>query len=152
MRNNFDLKLKHFEDELLALKQYKLLSTDTLTTKSFDFSLTFNMEIYGQFEIGVRSDKYAKLSIQTTDGTTPIGAVYFDIQDDEGRSIYTRKVVNTGNPSDHADYLVNVIDYNNNDDLQTLMGGGTVELTYNAVFVCTSDVTINITYEDLYAN
>lgn len=152
MKKEFDIKMQHLEDELLALKQWKQKSAQTLTTKEFPFSLTFNLEIYGQFEIGVRSDKFAVVSIQTIDGTTPIGAIYFSLQDVEGRAIYTRRVVNTGNPSDHADYLINVVDYNNNQDLQTLMGGGTVVLNYNAVFVCTSDVNISISYQDLYPN
>lgn len=146
MRNEFDTEINNLQAEILALKQQKQTSANTLNTQSQTVTLTFNLELAGGAPMYVRSDKMAIIDIDAGNNN-PLVGVNYNITGLDNRTIRDIPIYdeNTG----HIGHMMFIFS-NNNDDLTTLLNGGTVTLTYNLTVSATTDVTISVNYEDLW--
>lgn len=148
MQNEFDKEILAMNSEILALKQQREKSANVLKTQTVNLSLTFNLEIAGQFDLYVRSDKMAVIDIDSGDNN-PLTGITFNINGLNNRIIRHMPIYdkNTG----HIGYMVFIYS-NNSTDMNTLMGGGTVTLTYSANISATATITPTVTYKDLWVN
>ena len=146
MQNEFDKEILAMNSEILALKQQREKSANILKTQTTNLSLTFNLEIAGQFDPYVRSDKMAVIDIDSGDNN-PLTGITFNITGLNDRII--RHVPIYDNTSGHIGYMVFIYS-NNSTDMNTLMGGGTVTLTYGAKISATTSITPTVTYKDLW--
>lgn len=146
MQNEFDKEILAMNSEILALKQQREKSANVLKTQTTNLSLTFNLEIAGQFDPYVRSDKMAVIDIDSGDNN-PLTGITFNITGLNDRII--RHVPIYDNTNGHIGYMVFIYS-NNSTDMNTLMGGGTVTLTYGAKISATASITPTVTYKDLW--
>lgn len=146
MQNEFDKEILAMNSEILALKQQREKSANVLKTQTANLSLTFNLEIAGQFDPYVRSDKMAVIDIDSGDNN-PLTGITFNIAGLNDRII--RHVPIHDNTNGHIGYMVFIYS-NNSTDMNTLMGGGTVTLTYGAKISATTSITPTVTYKDLW--
>lgn len=148
MDSEFNRKILDMNREILALKQQREKSANVLHTISAPITLTFDLEIAGQFDVYVRSDKMAVISIDSGDNN-PLMNLSFDISSLDDRLI--RHVPIYDESTGKVGFMVFIYSYNQQ-DLDTLEGGGSVTLTYDATITATANITPTITYSDLWVN
>ena len=146
MYNEFTKELVSMNNEILALKQQREKSANTFHTQTVDLSLTFDLEIAGNFDPYVRSDKMAIIDIDAG-GNNPLLGITFNINGLDDRII--RHVPIYNNNTGRVGYMVFIYS-NNATDMSTLAGGGSVTLTYSASISATATITPTVTYEDLW--
>lgn len=148
MRNEFDSDITAMSAEIAALKQEREKSANVLQTSTSSYSLTFNLEIAGMMVPYVRSDKMAIIDIDAG-GNNPLIGITFDVNGLNNRTIRSVPIYDNG--TGHIGYMVYILS-NNNDDMDTLSGGGTVTLSYDVNISTTAEITTTITYEDLWVD
>jgi hypothetical protein len=148
MQNEFEKELIAMNREILALKQQREKSANIFHTQTTDLTLNFDLEIAGQFDLYVRSDKMAVIDIDI--GTNnPLLGLTFNVNGLDDRII--RNVQTYNNNNGHIGYLVYIYS-NNATDMSTLAGGGSVSLTYNASISSTAAIIPTVTYQDLWVS
>ena len=145
----FDKEMTAMTNEILALKREKERSALNLETVVTRVTLTFDLELYSNWGLmGVRSDKMAKVTIDAGDNNPLIGVEY-EIEGLDSRTI--RDVATYDSGSGEIGRMVYLFSYNNS-DLNTLVQGGSVQLSYTMVITSTTGVNVNVEYEDLWVN
>lgn len=145
----FDKEMTAMSNEILALKREKERSSLNLETVVTRVPLTFDLELYSNWGLaGVRSDKMAQVTIDAGDNDPLIGVEY-EIEELSSRMIRDVATYDSGN--DEIGRMVYLFSYNQS-DLDTLMQGGSVQLSYTMVITSTTNVNVNVEYEDLWVN
>ena len=147
--SSFDKEITAMMNEILALKQEKERSALNLETVETTVTLTFDLELYNNWGImSVRSDKMAKVTIETGDNN-PLVGVEYDIDTLNSRII--RDVASFDVGTGDIGRLVYLFS-RNDDDLSTLAGGGSVTVSYTMRIISTTAVTVTVEYEDLWVD
>lgn len=145
----FDKEMTAMSNEILALKREKERSSLNLETVVTRVPLTFDLELYSNWGlVGVRSDKMAQVTIDAGDNNPLIGVEY-EIEELSSRMIRDVATYDSGN--DEIGRMVYLFSYNQS-DLDTLTQGGSVQLSYTMVITSTTNVNVNVEYEDLWVN
>lgn len=149
MLNQFDKEINNLRREVLALKQQKEKSASVLQTVTETITLSFDLElIMSQWLIPiVRSQNMAIIDFGTSDN--PLVGVNYNITGLDDRII--RDVPYYDSATGHIGRMVYIYS-NNQSDLSTLQGGGTVTLTYDVEISSTSELEISTSYEDLWVD
>lgn len=145
----FDKEIRSIESEILALKQQKEKMAQVMKTTSTTVSLTFELEIHNilGFDV-VRSKKIAKVKIDTGDNLALLGVSY-NIASLDSRTI--RDMAYYDNGTGEIGRMVSIFSQNDT-DLQTLIGGGSVILNYDMVITSTANFQVTVVYDDLWVD
>lgn len=144
----FDSEIKKRTNEILALKQQKKKKAQTMRTITTTVPLQFNLELnYSQWGwTTVRSDKMAIVHIDTN-GNNPLIGVQYNLNGLNSRII--RDVGLYNHENDAIGRMVYVFSQNSN-DMQILNNGGSVRLDYEMIITSTSDISVTVSYENLW--
>ena len=148
MLNQFDKEINNLSREVVALKQQKEKSATVLQTFTTTTTLTFNLELTSSQGLAVvRSDKMA--IIDFGDSGNPLVGVSYNISGLNDRTIRDVPYYNAN--TGHIGRMVYIYS-NNQSDLSTLQGGGTVTLSYQVTLTSTAELSISTSYQDLWTN
>lgn len=146
----FDAEIKRINNEILALKQQKEKYAQVMKTMSTSVLLHFDLELsYSQWGwTTVRSNKMAIVNIDAGDNNPLIG-VQYNVTGLNSRII--RDVAIYDEADDSIGRMIYVFSQNNS-DLQTLSGGGSVGLDYEMIITSTAAVSVTVEYENLWVS
>ena len=136
----FDKKMIQISREILTLKNLKKKSAMTIKTMELSFSITFNIIGAGT---EYYSEKIAVMKMTTTNNLPPIAQIYFDVNDFDYRQLSVHKVIDTN--GDLNFYVCIDADQNQN-DIDAISHGQTVEITYTGKIVSTASTSITLSY------
>lgn len=144
----FNSEIKKITNEILALKQQKKKKAQTMRTITTTVPLQFNLELnYSQWGwTTVRSDKMAIVRIDIN-GNNPLIGVQYNLNGLDSRII--RDVGFYNHENDSIGRMVYVFSQNSN-DMQILNNGGSVRLDYEMIITSTSDISVTVSYENLW--
>lgn len=146
MNNEFNKEILSLSREVAALKKQKEKSATTLQTFKTSITLTFDLEIAAwQGLTIVRSDKMA--IIDFGDSGSPLVGVSYNISGLNDRTI--RDIPYYDSTTGHIGRMIFIFS-NNQSDLSTLQGGGTVTLTYSTTLTSTTELSVTTNYQDLW--
>lgn len=147
----FTAKVKKIIEEVRDLKTCPIKTATQMATKKSSINISMPMTVHpGVSPAYAYSSKRAFITATSTDGTNMLTSC--TVQDNAGdvqsHNLLGRSVtifpVECGSVGTHS-----AIVYSRNpNDIQTLVGGGTLTLNYTLDFICTSDFTLSIRYED----
>lgn len=145
----FIKKMEYFKKEIRNLKTAHLKTATTLATTSKSGAVSLPLQLFGDPGVYwlVASSKKAVVTLTTTDNTNMISALYLTgvtPSNVDDRRIFVYRVAS--NPGE-CKFEIAVYSENQN-DYNTLSGGGSVNVGYNIQAVGTSNFNINITYKD----
>lgn len=147
----FTVKLKKIIEEVRDLKTSPIKTATQLATEKKSINITMPMTVHpGASPSYAYSYKRAFITATSSDGSNMITSctVQNNAGDVQSHNLLVRSVtifpVECG---DIATYSAIVYSRNSN-DIQMLVGGGSVTLNYTIDFICTSDFTLSIRYED----
>lgn len=149
----FTEKVRKMIQEVRDLKTCPIKTATQLATekKSIDISMPMTVHPGGSPSYAY-SSKRAFITATSSDGSNMITSctVQNNAGDVQNHNLLLRSIsifpVECG---DTATYSAVVYSRNYN-DIQTLVGGGSVTLNYTIDFICTSSVTLSVRYEDFY--
>ena len=146
---NFDIELNNISREILDLKSQHQVAPENLSVVSQSVDLEFELELYdfGGGEVG-RSQNMALVLLETN-GNNPLVGVEYNI--DELGDVEIRDVPYYDVVSKKIGRMIYVID-NNVDDILDLKNGNSVSLSYSINILTTSEVDIEVVYNDLWVN
>lgn len=146
---NFDDELNNISREILDLKSQHQVAPENLSVVSQNIDLEFELERYdfGGGEVG-RSQNMALVLLETN-GNNPLVGVEYNI--DELGDVEIRDVPYYDVVSKKIGRMIYVID-NNADDTLDLKNGNSVSLSYSINILTTSEVDVEVVYNDLWVN
>lgn len=142
-------KIEYFRKEIRNLKTAHFKTATTLATASQSGSVSLPLQLFGDPGIYwlVASSKKAVVTLTTTDNTNMISALYLTgvtPSNVDDRRIYVYRVAS--NPGE-CKFEIAVYSENQN-DYDTLAGGGSINVSYNIQAVGTSNFNVSVTYKD----
>jgi len=147
----FTARIKKMTEEVRDLKTCPIKTATQLATKKKSINIVMDMTVFPHPPYTYAfSVKKAFITATSNDGSNMITSctVQDNAGDVSGHNLAGRSIsifsVECGST---ATYSAVVFSTNNN-DIQTIVGGGTVTLNYTIDFICTSDFTLSIRYED----
>ena len=148
--DEFWMRINNIGKEIKNLKTAHFKTASTIDTMSANGSLTFDLKLYGNplayWEIF--SKKRAVITLTTTDNTNMISALYLrgvTPSNTNNRYIFTHREASGQGEAKFSVYVYS----QNEDDFNTLSGGGTVTLNYGIQGVGSSQFTMSIAYEEI---
>ena len=147
----FTARVKKMTEEVRDLKTCPIKTATQLATKKKSINLVMDMTIFPTPPYNYAySVKKAFITATSNDGSNMITSCTVnpnagDVEDHNlgGRSVSIFSV-ECGSTATYSA----VVFSRNNADIQTLVNGGTVTLYYTIDFICTSDFTLSVRYED----
>lgn len=146
---DLDQKIKYFEKEIRDLKTAHVKTSTTIATLEKPATIVLPLKLFGTpgqyWE--VISSKKAVLKLTSTDGTDMISALYINglaPQQLNNRYVFVRR---RASGAGSVAYEVYAYSYNNN-DYDTLAGGGTINLNYSLTAVGSSNYNLAVSYEE----
>lgn len=142
-------RIKNIEHEIKNLKTARFKTASTISTTTQNGNVTLPLKLFGNpstyYE--VISSKRAVITLTTSDNTNMISALYLDgitPSNTNDRYIFVHKLNSNAGKSRFAIYVYS----QNENDFNTLAGGGSVNVSYNIQGVGSSRFTMSINYED----
>lgn len=149
MVDAFDMEIVRLENELRAYKSADAKSATMLQTQIYTQQISFDLELVSvQGVTMVRSDKAAIIEFESGDNN-PLVSVNYEISGLDNRTI--RDIPYYDTQTDRIGRMVFIYS-NNQSDLSTLQGGGSVNLNYTMKITSTAEMSISVSYQDLWVN
>lgn len=142
-------KINYFQREICNLKTAHVKTATTIATLDKNTSITLPLKLYGSAGAywEIISSKKAVVTLTSMDETDMISALYIDgitPSNFNNRYVFVRR---RGSQSGQVAYEIYAYSYNT-DDLDTLSGGGSINLNYNLTAVGSSNYSLTVSYED----
>lgn len=142
-------RIKNIEKEIKNLKTARFKTAATISTMTQDNTITLPLKLFGDplYYYEIISSKRAVVTLTTTDNTDMISALYLKgvtPSNLNNRYIFVHKLNSTAGKARFAIYVYS----QNENDYNTLAGGGSVNVSYNIQGVGSSQFTMSINYED----
>lgn len=140
-------RIKNIGREIEALKTARFKTATTISTMTVNGSVNLPLKLVGPTRYDIISSKQAIITLTTADNTNMVSALYLrnitpsTVND---RYIFIDRLASDAGQAKFAMYVYS----HNEDDFNTLSGGGSITLNYGVQGVGSSRFTISITYED----
>lgn len=144
---NFDERIINLQRELTTLKTTAAKSATTLETKTASGTLNFNLTITRNpvsGATGTSSTQRAIVTITSQNNRNFLSMLTFGISTLDGRGL---QVLRRPSSAGVAQFCV-VVGSGNQDDYQTLIGGGSISLSYGFTVTATADFSMSVSYEN----
>ena len=140
--NNLDTEIINLKNEILALKTSSQIVANQLRTTTvvqpIEFTLT---DDFGT----LTSTQYAEIIVTPETSAVPLISFCVDISDLEDRKLYLEGGIQENGT---FKYAFNLQDTENATDISRYQQGQTVKITYNVVFISTSNLTTSVNFID----
>lgn len=142
-------KIRYIEKEIKNLKTARFKTASTISTMTSNSSISLPLKLFGDASLyyEIISSKRAVVTLTTADNTNMISALYLDgitPSNLNDRYIFIHKLNSDAGQARFAIYVYS----QNQNDFNTLAGGGSVNVNYNIQAVGSSRFTMSVKYED----
>ena len=145
----YDKKIKYFEQEIRNLKDAHIKTSTTIKTKTLETSVEFSLYLPTYpLTTEILSTQRAIITLTASDSTNMISACY--LKNVTPNNLNDRYIFVNRLSSDNGEAKYGISVFSQNvDDLNTLIGGGSVNLTYNIQVVGSSDYSLSVEYKNI---
>lgn len=142
--SEFNTMIDRMGQEILALKTSKVKASGTLAIQEQSVALSLPLTL-NTLSGEVYSSKQAVITLKASDGSNFLSSLYLEMSGVDNRVFRAnRQYSNAG-----VVKFVVIITAGNATDWQTLYGGGSVTINFNANVRTTSECSLSLAYEDV---
>lgn len=142
--SEFNTMIDRMGQEILALKTSKVKTSGTLAIQEQSVALSLPLTL-NTLSGEVYSSKQAVITLKASDGSNFLSSLYLEMSGVDNRVFRANRQYSDAG----VVKFVVIITAGNATDWQTLYGGGSVTINFNANVRTTSECSLSLAYEDV---